>query len=216
MAVAAVVGAIFLTLTKPSDQESDGGQAAGVPPVGTSSGPGTRQGQTQSPPPTTDASSTSPPLVPQEYYLAQLEPVSTVKENHAGNCTGGCTGFRGGADSVGAEDLPNSYRMRIDGDGRRGVAEFNTLAQCTSLVAIVGISNDSPSTKMAFAVSRDGGPFERIALGGAATPIPVTVDVSSAKRIRIAANVLTGSSVSDDPVAVWGDARLICAPGALE
>ncbi|MFT3832454.1 MAG: NPCBM/NEW2 domain-containing protein [Micropruina sp.] len=149
------------------------------------------------------------------YYLADIYPVATEKENRPGRCTGGCTGFGPRSARIGTNVYPKSYVMGNDGDGRRSVATWNTARNCSRLEMTVGVDNSTVTrSRFTFTISRDGEPPKELATTGLADPYKVSAELDGVTQIQIAAYV--SGAEAEGVKMVLGDAVLTCFPGSLD
>lgn len=219
--------------------QSAGEASASPPPAGSPSGT-----TSSAPTPTADASTPVTPPAPTEtsddsnypdgtdpatddaalqpeqsepspiFFLATVPKSAMVKEGRTGNCTGGCTGFRGGSARIAGTVYPQSWRMKLDGDGRRGTTSWNTVRACESVTATVGVDDEAPpGTVVTFTLAHNGGAAQTLATTALGEAVTFTEDLTGVATVEVAAYV-SGPEV-EDPRVVWGDIRATCTPGAL-
>lgn len=204
--------------SSPTPSVSPSPMTSSQPPASETAAPSPEvpSGETSTPPATEEPSvppSESPAIT--LYYLSDVYPVATEKENRPGYCTGGCTGFRPGSARIGPNVYPKSYVMGNDGDGRRSVAVWNTARSCSRLEMTVGVDNSTVSrSQFTFTLSKDGKPPSVLATTGLAEPKNVTVDLEGVAQIQIAAYV--SGPKAEGVSMVLGDAVLTCLPGSLD
>lgn len=163
------------------------------------------------PSPTPTPSTALPPSGPTWYYLADMSPVGSEIEGRPGRCTGGCTGFSSQPGTIEGEIYPQSYVMRMDSDGKRSVSTWNAYTKCTTFEATIGLDDSSASVKTRFLLEREGGVTEDLGILPTGEGQKVTVDLTGVFRFTLVSH-LTEASKQTTQKAVWGDARMLCAP----
>lgn len=149
------------------------------------------------------------------YFLGDVRRIRTEKEGRAGGCTGGCTGFRAGSGRIGGTVFSQSFLMGVAADGRRSVAAWNSVRQCSSLEATLGLDDASTSAEVTFTISRDGGSAEWLATTSLAQTEPIYVSLDGVAQFELAAYV-SGAKAENDVRVVLGDAVMICRSGSIE
>ena len=182
-------------------------------PTETSSSPSPTE--TSSSPSPTETSSSPSPVRTREYYLADLPTASSEKEDRPGNCTNGCTGFKGGAARIAGVMHPNSYLMEVAATGSRSTAVWNLSRSCTELNMIAGSDGPrAPNAEVTFTLSIDRAQPKILATVGQSEPAPITEPIEGAAQIEIAAYV-SGPNASDEVPIILGDARVTCQTGSI-
>lgn len=166
--------------------------------------------------PTTDTVVTQEENVLQWYYLSDVRPVLREITRSAG-CTGGCAGFNHGSARVGGETFANSVILRVDSRGPVSLSRWNLARSCTTLVATVGLRDDTIPHDITFSYKVDGGLEQKIGtlMQGDSEDVELDVSGIASLELRASADQPTGRFTYDQVRAVWGDAAVSCASGSL-
>lgn len=154
----------------------------------------------------------APAAGPTWYYLADMEPIETEIEGRPGQCTGGCTAFRGQPASIAGDVYPQSYVMRMDYDGKRSTSLWNSYTKCTTFEATIGMDDSSASVTAKFVLEREGGKSDELGVLNTGTPKKVKADLTGVFRFKLVTYLSKVSQQRTDQKAVWGDARMLCSP----